>query len=94
MHGLTFMARSDRRRHFWLQLRAGEGRDERAFQRSFRVDGAWGPVTIPFAAMPRLYGPPLPFPATRAQSLFILIDNGIAPPGARGWLELRDIALY
>ncbi len=92
--GVTFEARSDRRRRFWLQLRSGPGDGDTAFQRSFAAGTEWQRVTIPFAAMVRLFGPDRPFPPRSADSLFLLIDNGIAPPGTRGQLEIRGLALY
>jgi len=92
--GFVFAARGSRAMRFWLQFRTGAGREESAFQHSFRVDGEWRTVAIPFARFHRLYGAGSASDRDRVNSFFILIDNGNSFDGARGELELRPIGLY
>jgi len=92
--GFVFEARGSRAMRFWLQFRTGAGKEESAFQHSFRVDEEWRPLFIPFDRFHRLYGAGSASDRTRVNSFFILIDNGNSFDGARGELELRPIGLY
>lgn len=92
--GFVFMARASRALRFWLQFRTGVAEAETAYRHSFRVDGEWRPVVVPFARFQRLYGPDLPPRLDRVSSLFIAIDNGNALCGAKGELQLGPIGLY
>ena len=92
--GFVFTARGSRAMRFWLQFRTGVGREESAFQHSFRVDESWHPLAIPFDCFQRLYGAGTVTDRARVNSFFILIDNGNSHDGAQGELELGPIGLY
>ncbi|HSQ35559.1 MAG TPA: hypothetical protein VLQ89_06170 [Candidatus Binatia bacterium] len=91
--GVVFETRASRPMRFWLQFRSG-GSDETAYQHSFLADESWRRVTIPFAGFRRLYGPATAPDLSAIRSLFFLIDNGNAYPGAAGEIFLRRIGLY
>ncbi len=92
--GFVFETRGSRPMRFWLQFRTGAGRDESAFQHSFRVDENWQRIAIPFAGFHRLYGSEAPPDLKRISAFFFLIDNGDSFAGARGEISLRSIGLY
>jgi len=92
--GFVFETRGSGPMRFWLQFRTGSGRDEAAYQHSFRVDGQWRKIAIPFSSFHRLYGRELAPSAPEISAFFFLIDNGNAFPGAKGEIFLRGIGLY
>jgi hypothetical protein len=90
--GFVFEACGSRPMRFWLQYRTEENGQESGWQRSFRVEGEWRRITIPFASFRHVYGPPSDL--AHVSAFFISIDNGNSFAGARGELRLRPIGLY
>jgi hypothetical protein len=92
--GVALEARASRPLRAWLQLRtAGPGAGS-AFQRSFRADGEWRRLAIPFAGFPRLTGKGTLQERSAVDALFVLVDGGIAEDGAEGHLEIRQLGFY
>lgn len=92
--GIVLEARGSRPLRAWLQVRTAGAGEGSAFQRSFRVDGEWRRLDIPFASCPRLFGSGTLQDRSAVSALFILVDGVIAEDGAAGWLEVRQLGFY
>lgn len=92
--GAVLEARASRPLRAWLQVRAAGPGSGSAFQHSFRADGQWRRLAIPFARCHRLYGTGTAEGRADIDALFILVDGDIAEDGAAGEIEIRQLGFY
>lgn len=104
--GIAFIARADRKRRFWVELRTGLERLENWYQRSFQADEKPREHRIPFhqlyftfTAAPKEAATLLNKVQTNmnrknVKALFFSINNAIAEAGASGFLEIQNVRFY
>jgi hypothetical protein len=98
--GISFWARSEQKRRFWLEVRTGSGDSELWYRHSFLASPAWKRFVIPFDRFWMVFGDPdvtnsMSKPDLGAiSSIFLGVNNAIAYDGAEGVLFFKEFGLF
>lgn len=92
--GLTWRARSDKKRRFWVEYRTGEGANENWRRHSFLVGPEWKHYRLPFGKFYHIAGGDEKRNMTDVTSLFFSINNANAHQGTEGRFEVKEFGAY